>query len=117
MSHELIKQMFKHLIKVYTEAQTVEILSTKFPDSAEFINAIDVDTLEDVNDEPKSYKTPKPPKPVKEKTVKKQDRAQELYDNAVDKSRQAMLKVFVDDMGVSEASASNYYHLCKRATK
>lgn len=117
MSEELIRQMFKHLVKVYTKQETVEILSTKFPEAVSYIESIDVDSFEADVKPVKSYATPKPPKPEKVKRVSKQVQAQIIYDNSEDKSRQTMIKLFIKELGLAETSASNYYHSCRKGAK
>lgn len=119
MSNELIRAMFKHLIKSYTVDQSREILSAKFPSAVELISAL---TAEDFKMEEEVVKAKKerlkaePKKTVEKKRskVSKKDQALKLYTESVDKTRGYMLSVFMNEMKVSQAYASNLYHFCKK---
>jgi outer membrane biosynthesis protein TonB len=124
--------MFKHLVKTYSVEETQEILTTKYPESKEYIMSMNVEETV-VNEavetpEPekapkvKKEKAPKPEKapkvkkekPVKEKVESKMDKARVLFAEAEDKSRKAIVSLFMAELGMSSAAASTYYYNCKK---
>jgi len=124
MSNELIRTMFKHLIKTYTVEEAKELLITKFPAATEFVKELSADDFKD-EDRVQIAKVArvKAEKAVKEGKTKrtrtttgpsKKDRAMELYKNSLDKSRKDMIELFVNELEMAPSSASNMYHTCKR---
>ena len=128
MSNELIRVMFKHLVKTYSLEQAREILVTKYPNSKELIMSLEsvnepevVETvsegaLEKVKKAVKE-KTAKPKvvKPAKEKGESKADRAKALYATLEDKTRKNVIAQFVEQIGLTPAAASTYYYNIKKA--
>ena len=128
MSNELIRVMFKHLVKTYSLEQAREILVTKYPNSKELIMSLEsvnepevVETvsegaLEKVKKAVKE-KTAKPKvvKPAKEKGESKADRAKKLYAELEDKTRKNVIAQFVEQIGLTQAAASTYYYNIKKA--
>ena len=119
MSNELIRAMFKHLIKSYTVDQSREILSAKFPSAVELISALTTDDFKMEEEVVKAKKErlkaePKKTAEKKRSKVSKKDQALKLYTESVDKTRGYMLSVFMNEMKVSQAYASNLYHFCKK---
>jgi hypothetical protein len=51
---------------------------------------------------------------VKQKKGWKRDKAEELYQKSEDKSRAHMIKVFMEQIDMSQAGASTYYANCKK---
>ena len=131
VSAAVIQSMFNHLTSSYSADEAKEILIQKYPESEGDIQTLVVD--------PSKYGITKvemgkvvevtPPateltkavkekvaKPKKEKATKtesKVDIARKLYTEASDKSRGAMIKVFMDNLGMSKAAASTYYYNVK----
>ena len=122
MSNELIRTMFKHLVKTYSVDEAREILVTKYPNAEEFIAELDAtEEVQEVTNEPTPEKVEKavrskatPKKVKKEKGPSKIDRARELYEAAEDKSRKAIIDLFVKELEMSKAAASTYYYNCKK---
>ena len=128
MSNELIRVMFKHLVKTYSLEQAREILVTKYPNSKELIMSLEsvnepevVETvsegaLEKVKKAVKE-KTAKPKvvKPAKERGESKADRAKKLYAELEDKTRKNVIAQFVEQIGLTPAAASTYYYNIKKA--
>lgn len=127
MSNELIRVMFKHLVKTYSVEQAKEILVTKYPNSKELIMSLEnvepevaetvsEDALEKVKKAVKE-KTAKPKvvKPAKEKAESKADRAKALYATLEDKTRKNVIAQFVEQIGLTPAAASTYYYNIKKA--
>lgn len=128
MSNELIRVMFKHLVKTYSLEQAREILVTKYPNSKELIMSLEsvnepevVETvsegaLEKVKKAVKE-KTAKPNvvKPAKEKSESKMDKAKALYVELEDKTRKNVIAQFVEQIGLTQAAASTYYYNIKKA--
>jgi hypothetical protein len=115
--------MFKHLVKSYSLEETQEILVTKYPESKEYIMEMRVEespVIESTEVTPtKPVKTPKvkaekAPKPVKEKVESKMDKARVLFAEATDKSRKAIVALFMAELNMSAAAASTYYYTCKK---
>ena len=142
VSTQVIQSMFNHLTASYTEDEAREILSQKYPDEkvriyemGKLVNGpVEVSLDEEVEQSdteklatavkqkttktkapkaPKAAKAPKAPAAPKEKKVSKMDRARELYAEATDKSRKAMIEVFGKELGLSAAAASTYYYTVK----
>lgn len=130
MSNELIRVMFKHLVKTYSLEQAREILVTKYPNSKELImslesveptvdetvGAVSEGALEKVKKAVKE-KTAKPKvvKPAKEKSESKMDKAKVLYAELEDKTRKNVIAQFVEQIGLTPAAASTYYYNIKKA--
>lgn len=130
MSNELIRVMFKHLVKTYSVEQAREILVTKYPNSKELImslesveptvdetvGAVSEGALEKVKKAVKE-KTAKPKvvKPAKEKAESKMDKAKALYAELEDKTRKNVIAQFVEQIGLTQAAASTYYYNIKKA--
>lgn len=135
---ETIQSMFNHLAVSYSADEAREILVQKYPEMEAEINEIQltvdpskygVTTVEmgkvvkrteagtgnDLTEAVKA-KTKKAAKPKAEKAPKaesKADIARKLYAEAKDQSRGAMIKVFMDKLGMSKAAASTYYYNVK----
>lgn len=120
MSNELIRAMFKHLVKTYSLEEAREILITKYPNSKELIM-----TFEKTDEQPLSenaletvQKAVKEriakPKVIKEKAESKMDRARKLYEEAEDKSRKVIIGLFMAELDMSQAAASTYFYNCKK---
>ena len=128
MSNELIRVMFKHLVKTYSLEQAREILVTKYPNSKELIMSLEsvnepevVETvsegaLEKVKKAVKE-KTAKPKvvKPAKERGESKADRAKKLYAELEDKTRKNVIAQFIEQIGLTPAAASTYFYNIKKA--
>jgi hypothetical protein len=132
VSSAVIASMFKHLTASYSPDEAREILVNKYPDNRDDINSLQADrpTAQDVADAidnetdnlvaavkaktAKSTNRSKPAKQSAEHKVTKIDRARELYANATDKSRKAMIELFTAELGLSTAAASTYYYNVKR---
>jgi hypothetical protein len=69
---------------------------------------------------PKKEKAPKVEKSAKPKAEKapkaesKADQARALYQASIDRSRKAMIELFVAELGMSKAMASTYFYACKK---
>lgn len=135
---ETIQSMFNHLAVSYSADEAREILVQKYPemeaDITELQLTVDpskygVTTVEmgkvtkrteagtgkDLAEAVKA-KTKKVAKPKAEKAPKaesKADIARKLYAEATDQSRGAMIKVFMEQLGMSKAAASTYYYNVK----
>lgn len=124
----VIQSMYKHLVQSYDSSEAREILIQKYPDSEEEImglnessdqNEVDA-SAEDTENEKltravkqKTAKAPKAVKPVAEKKVSKMGIARDLYAKATDKSRKAMIEVFMKELGLPSTTASTYYYNIK----
>lgn len=136
VSANVIQSMFNHLAASYTPDEAKDILVAKYPDAESQIKEFKIDGLRttvvemgkvksvvetDTETEKltkavkaKVAKAPKAPKDPAEKKVSKMDQARDLYAEATDKSRKAMIAVFMDKIGLSTAAASTYYYSCKK---
>lgn len=112
---QLVKSMYKHLVLAYTSEEARDILLQKYPDAEgymdELIDEADAEALKQVNSLLEAVNSKQ--KPQKEKAVTKMSRAHEMYAAAEDKSRKAMIALFVDELGLSKVAASTYYYNCK----
>lgn len=131
---EMIQSMFNHLAVSYSADEAREILVQKYPEMAAEINEIQltvdpskygVTTVEmgkvtkrtkagksDLAEAVKA-KTKKVAKPKDEKAASKVDLAKALYAKSKDQSRGAMIKVFMEQLGMGKAAASTYYYNIK----
>jgi hypothetical protein len=117
--------MFKHLTSSYSVEEARELLLQKYPDAANDIELIVVETpmaqnvADAIDTETKKLtaavkeKTAKAKKVSKPKTESKMDKARALYAAAEDKSRKAMLEMFNKELGLSKAAASTYFYTVK----
>lgn len=133
VSANVIQSMFNHLTASYTEDEARDILVHKYPDAESEIREFKIDGLRTTTVEmgkvtavteadgsaelTKAVKAkvakPKAEKPVKEKKASKVDLARELYEQSEDKSRAAMIAIFMDKLGMSKAAASTYFYNIK----
>lgn len=137
VSANVIQSMFNHLTASYSESEARDILVQKYPDSESMIKEFKVDGLRTTVVEMGKVKSVSDPatietapsavdlktavkakvaKPKAEKPAKKAskvDQARELYLNAKDQSRAAMIAVFQEKLGMSKAMASTYFYSCK----
>jgi hypothetical protein len=120
MSNELIRAMFKHLVKTYTVEQTKDILSAKFPTAVDLISGLSTEDFkmeEEVVKAKKERMKAEPKKVVEKKPrskVSKKDQAMKMYTESADKSRGYIISLIMNEMQVSKAYASNLYHTCKK---
>ena len=140
LSPAMIEVMFAHLMKTHSEQEAHDLLIEKYPDSegdilifnpnedteVELVTPTfeaaeaEVETEVEVKAQPvekpakakkeAKVKAPKAEKPAVEKKVSKADQARELFQAAEDKSRGAMIKVFMEKLGFSKAAASTYFY-------
>lgn len=135
VSANVIQSMFNHLTASYSENEARDILVQKYPESESLIKEFKIDGLRttvvemgkvksvteantaETTELTKAVKAkvakPKAVKAVKEKKVSKVDQARELYEAAEDKSRGAVIAVFMEKLGMSKAAASTYYYNIK----
>lgn len=142
VSENVIQSMFNHLIASYSEDEAREILVQKYPaqkgdiysmgklvksaktaaveqegeDGDAEVEVEEVETNTEKLAKAVKAKTAKPAKAAaapKDKKVSKMDQARELYANATDKSRKAMIEVFGKELGLSAAAASTYFYNVK----
>jgi len=134
LSATVIQSMFNHLAASYTEDEAREILVQKYPDASEVLANIKPENYRVTQVEMGSKvrvveptvagdgetvapaKAPKAPKvvaPAAPKAATKADRARELYAAATDKSRGAMIDLFVRELGMSKSGASTYFYNVK----
>lgn len=136
---QVIQSMFNHLTASYSADEAREILVQKYPGMEGDITALKVDPTKygvtkvemgkvvstvpaGEGDEDSELvkavkeKTKKVAKPKADKAPKaesKADIARRLYAEAEDKSRAAMIAVFMDQLGMSKAAASTYFYNVK----
>lgn len=138
LSPAMIEVMFAHLMKTHSEQEARDLLIEKYPDSEGDIlifnpnedtevelvtptfEAAEAEVEAEVEAQPaekpakakkeSKVKAPKAEKPAVEKKVSKVDQARELFQAAEDKSRGAMIKVFMEKLGFSKAAASTYFY-------
>ena len=97
--------------------ETVEATDEEIDLQAETAEADLVKAVKAKTAKPKKEKVSKPKKVKAEKPQKaesKVDIARKLYAAAEDKSRGAMIQVFMDQLGMSKAAASTYYYNVKQ---
>lgn len=134
VNKQTIQSMFNHLAMSYSEDEAREILLQKYPDMKKDIGEVTltvdpskygVTTVEmgkvvkrteagksDLAEAVKA-KTAKPKAEKAPKAESKVDIARKLYASSKDQSRGAMIKVFMDKLGMSKAAASTYYYNIK----
>ena len=137
LSPAMIEVMFAHLMKTHSEQEARDLLIEKYPDSegdilifnpnedtevelvTPSLEAVEVEAEVEIEAEPvkikkeakvKVQKAPKVEAPAVEKKASKADQARELFQAAEDKSRGAMIKVFMEKLGFSKAAASTYFY-------
>lgn len=136
VSANVIQSMFNHLTASYSESEAREILVQKYPESESMIKEFKIDGLRTTVVEMGKVKSvteastetapaavelknavkAKVAKPKAEKAAKapsKVDQAREIYEAAADKSRGAVIAVFMEKLGMSKAAASTYYYNIK----
>lgn len=134
VSANVIQSMFNHLTASYSEGEARDILVQKYPESESLIKEFKVDGLRTTVVEMGKVKSVteagsetaeltkavkakvakvKSEKPTKEKKVSKVDQARDLYNAAADKSRGAVIAIFMEKLGMSKAAASTYYYNIK----
>jgi ArsR family metal-binding transcriptional regulator len=125
VSTQVMQSMFNHLVSSYSEDEARDILISKYPEEKTSIYKMGV--LETPRTDDKEEPTEKLVKAVKQKVAKapkvaapktpkkesKLSRARTLYAEAPDKSRRAMVAVFVAELGLSTNVASHYYYNVK----
>jgi hypothetical protein len=107
--------MFYHLTQTYTEDEAREILIQKYPEYEGDINLMVATTdVEEDNDLASAVraKTSKSSRPPKTPKVSKLALAKELYDASDDKSRKAMISVYIKELGLNATVASSYFYKC-----
>lgn len=114
VTYEMLQAMFKHLMVSYNKDETLEILLAKYPafESDLYLIAEEADKEPVVNEVPKAkdvVKIAKTKAPVEAKQSKRA-LAKQLYEQATDKSRAAIIDLFVKELVVSKANASTYYY-------
>lgn len=109
----LVKAMYKHLVVAYTPDEARDILLQKYPDAEGYVDEMiaEVDQEDERNALLEAVKQKQ--KPQKEKPVTKMSLAQDLYAKAEDKSRKAMIELFMSELGLSKVAASTYYYNVK----
>ena len=134
-STKVIQNMFNHLAASYTEDEARDILVQKYPESegeikllqpanftvtkvemGKVVSVTEAQTGSDLTKAVKAKvaKAPKAPKEAKApRTETKADIARRLFAEAEDKSRGAMIKVFMEQLGMSKAAASTYFYNVK----
>lgn len=136
VSANVIQSMFNHLTASYSENEARDILVQKYPESESMIKEFKIDGLRTTVVEMGKVKSvteastetapatvelkkavkAKIAKPKAEKAAKapsKVDQAREIYEAAADKSRGAVIAVFMEKLGMSKAAASTYYYNIK----
>lgn len=136
VSANVIQSMFNHLTASYSESEARDILVQKYPESESMIKEFKIDGLRTTVVEMGKVKSvteasaetapaavelknavkAKVAKPKAEKAAKapsKVDQAREIYEAAADKSRGAVIAVFMEKLGMSKAAASTYYYNIK----
>lgn len=129
MSNELIRTMFKHLVKTYPVTETREILTAKFPDAKELINSLSSeDFLEEERVQEAKVKRLSAEKKVKAETAKRTSNkrtksdenkklSMEIYKKNLDKTRKEVIDIIINEVKVTPSTGSNLYHWCKRELK
>ena len=133
-STKVIQSMFNHLAASYTEDEARDILVQKYPESegeikllqpasytvtkVEMGKVVSVQEAQTDSDLTKAVKAkvakaPKAPKEKAPRAETKADVARQLFADAEDKSRGAMIKVFMEKLGMSKAAASTYFYNVK----
>lgn len=122
MTNRNIQSLFNHLCKSYSEEEAKEILIQKYPDAEDDINYVvselPRDPVVEVNTLARAVEA-KQAKPKAEKktrakqTGSKMDKARQMYAAAEDKSRKAMMELFMSELGLGKAAASTYYYSVK----
>ncbi len=137
VSAAVIQSMFNHLTASYSESEARDILVQKYPESESAIREIKAENFRTTVVEMGKVKSVAEPvtietapsvvelktavkakiaKPKAEKAAKapsKVDQAREIYEAAADKSRGAVIAVFMEKLGMSKAAASTYYYNIK----
>lgn len=133
VSSNVISSMFNHLMQSYSEEEARFLLIQKYPDSADVISQINPDeyrrTVVEMGSAVKVIDAVEPQEPKQAKAVKgrkpsqkatsapkketKADVARRLYSEATDKSRGAIIQLFIDNLGMSKAAASTYFYNVK----
>lgn len=124
MSNELIRTMFKHLLKTYTLEESRALLTAKFPKAADIVNTLIPDDFKEEErvheakaERVKADKAVKETKPKRTRAKSgpdKKTRGMEIYKSNLGKSRKEMIEIYVNEFDFSTASASNLYHTCKK---
>lgn len=132
VSANVIQSMFNHLTASYTEAEAREILVQKYPESESLIQEIkpenyrvtkvEMGKVKSVA-EPATLETeglknavkaktakPKAEKPAKEKKVSKASLAREIIAKSADKSRDAIVPQFMEQLGMTKSIAAAYFY-------
>ncbi len=131
----VIQNMFNHLATAYSAEDAKDILLQKYPDAKEVLDNIDAgqfritkvemgtpykvieavgtgtgkSTLKEVV----KAKVAKPSKVVEPKGTSKRELAQKLFNASTDKSRAAIIDLFVKELGMTKAGASTYFYSVK----
>lgn len=144
VSEKVLQAMYNHLIMSYSADEAKDLLIQKYPDAEADIELLvaeaegddiavnhdsaqaDIDKLQKavkakVEAKPKAKKAAKPkaekqPKVAKPKGEKgsKVDQARDLYIAATDRSRTAIIELFMQKVGLTKAGASTYYYNLKK---
>lgn len=131
VSQEVFQTMFNHLTASYSADEARDILVQKYPESADEIaqmvptefrtTIVEMGKVAHVIEPGADLKAAVKQKTAKVKAVatdeskapSKVDRARQLYADATDKSRAAVIAVFMAELGMSKAAASTYYYNVK----
>ncbi len=103
MSEDL-KVMYRHLRRAFEAPDAIEFLTGFFPQQISEIQEL---RMSEVQDEVTTTKTTKP---VKAKRVTNMAQARILFEKAEDKSRKAIINLFMDTLGQTQAVASTYFY-------
>lgn len=104
-----VQSLLNHLTKTYSVDEAREILIQKYPNMQKEIEAMNIETTE-IKTEAFTAKDAKPKTPKKTKKVTNAARARELFAAAEDKSRNAIIDLFMRELGQNRNVASVYYY-------
>lgn len=120
MTTRNIQSLFNHLSKSYSAEEARDILVQKYPDAEDDITyALDSYEAPAVEENTLAQAAEAKQKPKAEKKTRtkqagsKMDQARQMYAAAKDKSRKAMMELFMAELGLGKAAASTYYYSVK----
>lgn len=121
MTTRNIQSLYNHLTKSYSAEEARDILVQKYPDAEDDIdfvieNPIEVEVapVQELTKAVKAKVEKKAEKKTRAKqTGSKMDQARQMYAAAEDKSRKAMMELFMSELGLGKAAASTYYYSVK----
>lgn len=116
---ELPAEMKFQADETFFDEQVIDLdTEVKIADAETAVEQVEEEV--NVEEAPKVEKAVKESKPKKvnvdkkEKAPSKAERARQIYAAAEDKSRAAITKIFVDQLGLTAAGASTYMQNCKK---